>query len=791
MRQLSLILGLVLVLLAFVFYVYNFHSEGFETIESKVQDRTNTLAAQQNPLTNPAAPIGISEAEGAKLQAMTKTALNMPVTTADGAGSYKEVMPGNITNPRIDNENSFLGLVKMCKDKGVGDNPFNDSAFAENCGMCITSGSLITGEAFNKPTGVVVYKKDKERAIDLQYANGYSFARANPSLKAATCVGANMSDASLPVLAITANDYTAFKKRHDCRESNTLVGGCAQCISNKEMTWVSPYENTGRFTMHLWGVGIVKVTIGTLLKAYEIELSSTKSSIGEFIIDEGTPIKFEVRKKNPLLAGPYIHGVFTSQTSSGGIYKLPIENMLDIDTDSGSPPKTAGTAFFKDPGVFTYMIIPQANKDTMSLQGSMPITLAGKGTLPSFDCPSAPLVQSQGNAELLIDDPCLRPKGQSPGKYSEECKKAAVLTAGCSTSGTWYKDLSIFSASETIGASIQRMKSLNNTKGATDNVVSMGCRGIDISTPCDQYLNGGIPDIGCLGYLYSNDSGRSKKVGQAYKYAGTKFTGLGRDGKTMNFCKYAGSLNPNGRNGDAAVSKLQDIARGYKGVSGIEAVKMFLSDLFMKATGNLDLNKEDDKGGRKTSWAQCFGYKIADAPLDSVSKNSINDVIAKKETCAPFPSSFTVSRGNTLGEIELSQDYVLSFNITPREIRNGWGNIIHFTQNSDSQRYPGIWFHPGSLRIHVRVADETDGNWGLDTEPIPINQKSSFRLECIGKSVKVYVNSNVYEEIQPTKRVDNNYLKTRVSNTKVNVYGANPWYEPANALIENFCYKPL
>jgi uncharacterized membrane protein len=56
MRRGSLILGIVLVVLVLVFYVYNSYSEGFESTADKVQDRTNLLAAQQNPIKNPAVP---------------------------------------------------------------------------------------------------------------------------------------------------------------------------------------------------------------------------------------------------------------------------------------------------------------------------------------------------------------------------------------------------------------------------------------------------------------------------------------------------------------------------------------------------------------------------------------------------------------------------------------------------------------------------------------------------------------------------------------------------------------
>jgi hypothetical protein len=231
---------------------------------------------------------------------------------------------------------------------------------------------------------------------------------------------------------------------------------------------------------------------------------------------------------------------------------------------------------------------------------------------------------------------------------------------------------------------------------------------------------------------------------------------------------------------------LTGVAHGYKGITGIEAVKTYLSDVFMKAVSNLDVNIEDDKGGRKTSWKKCFGIKIADAPLAGVTKNSINDVIDNRQRCSPtFPQSIDIlkSRGKFIGQVALRQDYSLSFNITPRGTLDVWSNIIHFTiDNTDARvfgsRSPSIFFFPGELKLHIRIGDSTDLNWGLDTDAIPINQTSSFKLECVGNKVTVMINDKVYTATQPTYRPSGNAI----------VYVPHPLHTPSNASITNLCY---
>jgi hypothetical protein len=67
-------------------------------------------------------------------------------------------------------------------------------------------------------------------------------------------------------------------------------------------------------------------------------------------------------------------------------------------------------------------------------------------------------------------------------------------------------------------------------------------------------------------------------------------------------------LNPQNAGG---AGELIGASQGYDGLTGIEAVKAYLTAVFTKAVGNLDLNKPDSQGGRKTSWDKCIGLPVA------------------------------------------------------------------------------------------------------------------------------------------------------------------------------------
>lgn len=646
-RTTHVLLGIIvlsLVCLAFVYWnrLPSSNAEGFElTLKEENANRFNPMANKTNPLKNPAVPIGVSEAEGRRIQGMLQTALNVGVHQADGRGSFKETRQINPTSVRVDDENSFLGKVKMCKEKGVGNNPFADPAFAADCGMCISSGSLITGQTFTGPTGVLVYKADKEQAISDKRINGYKFPRAIPSLNSAQCVGASKSDIGLPVLAVTKEDYDAFRKRNACKTGHAFSQECGLCTSTKEYSWIPKNGGIQPMTIFLWGMGALTVKLGgqTVSNGKNLGMSSPlEIPIGRAV--EGTTIEILVNKGNTM-EGPYVYGAITTPMANGGIYKLPIDRFLEKDTVSGSSIRKTDIKYFSGINVSCVKILPQPTKDSMNLQGSIPVTLVESDQLASYDCPSSPFVMNEDNAQIFVSDPCLK-KGQVPGNYSQECLRKTILEAfenpsKCSEDGEWYKNLSLDFGSKD-RAQIRAMVQNQRKNMGTDPAARRGCTGDDISTPCDSALNGGIPSSECLIYLYKNRSENNLRIGRAYSAAPTSHTSSSNDTR-IQFCRKEGSLNPDKRDNPsgylAAEAKLIEVSRSYKGQKGIEAVKLYLSDVFINAIGDTDLKNDN--------WNKCFGIPIADKPMKTVGKNSRNDVMLPIQP-APAPFIDTTRR---------------------------------------------------------------------------------------------------------------------------------------------------
>ena len=787
MRADPLTIIVILVVLIVTLYYFRDTLEGYETLTQKLNDRTNPLAQLQNPLANPAAPVGISEAAGTNLTNIAQAALNIPsLVPTNGILTQGPLV--NPISPRIDNENSYLGMIKMCKDKGVGNRPFDDPAFAANCGMCVTSGTLKGGQTFTTPTGVLVYAADKENAQKDKTTNQHIFPRVVPSIDAATCEGASRSDSAKPSLAITQADFDAFKARAACRASHGLGNGCAKCVSNKESSWIPANGGTQPLTLWISGAGNVVVSVGGQKVAGEdpekpTTLSDAMRQIPLGRVKEGTSFNVTVSKGSSI-EGPFVYGIITSLTPANKPYKLAIEKFLETDKISGTFVRKGAPKYFSDVKAYSAKLLPQGGNLSMALDGFIPLTFVEPDQLAAFDCAASPFVSSQASAELLISDPCLNPRGQGPSNYTKECLQQAVLNAGCSTNGNWYKNPTI-DGKTNIKDWTSAIAELAKVPVADASVnVNMGCRGIDTSTPCDPFLNGGVPNAACMAFLYSNNSESSKKTGRSYALAGNKFTSSG--GKQIQFCQPEGSLNPARANGLAA---LQGAAAGYSGLSGIEAVKKYLSDVFTKATSNLDINKPDAEGGRKDSWNRCMGAPVADPLSGAVGLNSKNDVLVSGQQCHPlFPNRVDLNgrRPTNLGQIEMTGDYILSFDITLRGVVGDWGNILHFTTTGNNccfagDRCPAIWFFPGGSQFHVMVGDLQVGNWGVNTNPIPLNQKINFKLICQGPSVSVIANGQVINATQPRARASG----------RATVWLVDPWHDIPNALIENLCFTPL
>jgi hypothetical protein len=676
-------------------YLYFFHlKEGFETTLEMTQDRANPLAAQQQPLTNPATNIGISQDSGANIRELSQVALNSPLedsvfkarTSGDPGIAFglKSERNMNTISPRIDNEDSFLGMIKFCKDTvdSSGKNAWQNPKFSRDCGICMTDTTLLIDDKARRTynssngTGVLVYHEDKLLASNTQLHNNFRYPRAIPSLRAADCTGTSLTDdEKVPVLAINSNMYADMFSRNECKHTaafNTLTRSCGQCQSDRiseRGTWSyikqPPAGNLRQLSIRLYGSGnaTIRVNNQIITGGSGIVLSNepTIRSFGDPnnppYIKEGDPLSITVTGGND----KYLQGIIHSIVPNGSEHLSDLYNTLSNDTITGIQPKPHPTEKRLFRGKEYITMIPGLNRDSMILQGILPYTYIdgsnyadkSKNQIAYYDCKAGPYKTDGTIIETSSHCPPVRP----PGGYSDSCIRSILTSAGCTSAGDWYQRviLPVHIASSNLSY-IRNWLSTAVANAESDPYIFMGCYGANRSNVCDTYIGtNAVPSRDCLQLLYDNTITRRNLISTSnsvtpYSAAGENFLNYrALNGNTDRYCRPEGALNPSSGN-----ATLSNIALGYRRsdslpmLTGIAAVNDYLSYTYSRAVNNqLDIHVPDSNGGRKTSWENCFGTIIR--PKEVIPVNNISDtvncqqVMGKKNVYLLENSSITIS----------------------------------------------------------------------------------------------------------------------------------------------------
>lgn len=682
-NEVIVILLLILISAAVLLYTRRTR-EGFaETVANKIQDRANPLAAPVNPRMNPSADYGIPEhtdspndVDATYLRELNLAALNIPLEQRN-ADSDISLSPNTVRlSPRLDNENSFLGVVKMCKEKmenlKPGENPFLDADFNKYCGVCMSDGNYITGETFSafqskKGVGVVVYEEDKKRALSKQDRYKYKYPRAIPSLDAAQCTGQSMNnDEDAPILAINSAMYDDMYRRKMCQENkqydvNHTCGKCQVETSQPVWSYVknarsNPTGPNNPIFLDLWGLGKVKVTVN--VDGRETELKSEAGTpMGDVPLNLREKVRFNLMR---LMGGvkPIENDIVnvTLKSVNGGVpyfggfmrgnappqdteTKIELRKVLERSTTVG---QTEEELVGEGEKLATFTPVPETLQE-IKVSFTIPFTLiasewdATKAQIGFYDCRNnAYITSTRSEKAFKFTDQCAA--DEEEGSLSNYCITSILAEQKCSSAGDWWKDprnLAVRAGKETRAAVTAY---INGIKSDPKRLMEYekGCLGRDTSSKCDPYLNDPTrKDVSpeCLSEVYNNQlvenprlsggagviykepftnggflSGLRSMVGSFFgvheHYADYELNYQSLDKNTPQFCRPEGKLNP----ATDKENRLKNIADA----GGIDAVKKYLQDTYIRAVNSsLDINVPDDKGGRKTSWENCFGIDIA------------------------------------------------------------------------------------------------------------------------------------------------------------------------------------
>jgi hypothetical protein len=476
----------------------------------------------------------------------------------------------------------------------------------------------------------------------------------------------------------------------------------------------------------------------------------------------------------------------------------------------------------------------KANDQSVSFTAKIP----GTFMKPSYDednfaARRGQLLTDPRTEELLQVSPCLK-EGQIAGKYSMAClsnlyvgsggdlAKGKLSTVGLvdpydGSTGNGLLDLNKLGDMDAISAYLDNQYSVATTGVDADgnkvgdgdpekyalaiNTAAQLLFGFDITTPCEnvQEDNQGniiiIPktppvDQKCLKWLWQNtgsDANRNETdptrttlprkggIVNTYTTIGDRFSGL-RNGEATPKQRAAAPFQACTMKGTAAPNNRTTInAANAKANGSIKGIQDWFDTFHKNANYSGGSTNKDSIAAHAKAVEKCYGI------------NKSADKVPPP--CDALPTSFRPKQNVVLGNVETTGDYVLSFTITPTSLEGNWGSIIRFSLSPGGegdccgfgQRSPAIFFFPNGLGFHVQIGDRTDGNWGINTDPIPMGQPSNFRLECRDRSVTLTINGRVYQRTQPTSRPAG----------KMIVYGCDRFYGEAKANITNLKYESL
>ena len=130
-------------------------------------------------------------------------------------------------------------------------------------------------------------------------------------------------------------------------------------------------------------------------------------------------------------------------------------------------------------------------------------------------------------------------------------------------------------------------------------------------------------------------------------------------------------------------------------------------------------------------------------------------------------------------------DYILKFTIEPRnviETGSGESSILNFSTGFNWSRLSGVWFYPGTTKLHVRISTLDNDKENHDPNPnldLSLNNEHNVIIAVVGSTAMVSVDG-----IISLKSVG-----MRAQVPQAQVYIGNPWYAAADAQISNISFK--
>ena len=143
-------------------------------------------------------------------------------------------------------------------------------------------------------------------------------------------------------------------------------------------------------------------------------------------------------------------------------------------------------------------------------------------------------------------------------------------------------------------------------------------------------------------------------------------------------------------------------------------------------------------------------------------------------------------------DLEVHQNYKISFTLTPKGVTSGWANILHITNNEGNgngevmgNRIPSVFFRSMTTKLTFSTGCDGDLNRRLDPpDSLPIGKKTRIIIQVEGGFFTVRYGTCTGDSWEVARVKCSVPSKGQLAT----VYMSDPWYTSANAVIEDFHY---
>lgn len=500
-KKTNIVLIGITLLVLYIIWWYR-PKEGFagtNIMKDVTSDAAVLLPPMNNPLYDPRDDAS-QAAANAGIQAIT----SVPVLQGG------EVTSVPITSLPTGLSGTVLATIKKCEAiTGSDCSAFDNSEFAENCGICFEPGTTSTGE---KRIGGLYFSPEHRDLLKNE-------ADAMPSV--GSCPKGKF--------AVSAARCKRVGGEIACQKSQTFGPDCVMCADTQKFSYVD-FEDAGIIApaLVLAGKGQVISIGGTRFSGADGALGPTAGK--EFPLDkklDGYSITLDI-------SGSQVGGYIKGDTKRGE-YRQDIFRLIDVDLASKAKPRASGKLVVNGEPCVKIVAGAGANQ-RMQLQLNVTFTFIGTESEDVDSCPTAPFISSAQSASKLSSGTCYKP-GNKAGDYSQECLQEIWAEAGCTAKGTDYPAKSIKTAAlNAVAGKGGTLADISNyifelATRATSGTTSDGrnltirewgdaakkCTGEIIEGPCDLKPPAGQKiSKDCMTYLYKNLGAKNARIGATY-----------------------------------------------------------------------------------------------------------------------------------------------------------------------------------------------------------------------------------------------------------------------------------